>query len=418
MHTAFGQTGRAVDRWQGAEPGRFHLYAGDVPLAEARPFLAYFVRATGPLHEVSIRFSADGRQWAEWMELHRDGHNDALFITELMFAETGMQRYELSVQAAGTAAAEVEVHFFSPGATRAAVDGDTYDERPVESRTCPCPLPGFLSRNDWCPSGNCPLDPTPVSTSVTHLIVHHSAGSNSANDWAAVVRSIWDYHVNGNGWDDIGYNWLVDPNGDIYQGRGNNMLGAHFCGHNSNTMGVCVLGDFTNTTPTASALEALETLLAWKSCDRNIDPTGTSFHGGSDMTLPNIAGHRDGCSTSCPGDDFYPLLPTVRLAVEGLIENNCELPTGVSDPSSAFRATALPNPGGDILRLQLSGEQRGPLEVLVLDLHQRPLLRQTFDKGTPEAAFELNTGHLPAGAYLIQFRLKDNTGWLRWVKGE
>ncbi|HHH50315.1 MAG TPA: T9SS type A sorting domain-containing protein, partial [Saprospiraceae bacterium] len=155
-------------------------------------------------------------------------------------------------------------------------------------------------------------------------IVHHSAGTNSSSDWAAVVRSIWDYHVNVNGWADIGYNYLVDPNGVLYEGRGDNIHGAHFCGTNSGTMGVCVMGDFTNITPTDDAKTTLKNLLAWKICDIDKDPEGSSFHQSSNMTLPNIAGHQDGCATACPGDSFYPQLTQIRMQISEQIDNECE----------------------------------------------------------------------------------------------
>jgi len=195
---------------------------------------------------------------------------------------------------------------------------------------CPCTLPTFQDRADWCPNGDCPEITNPTITNVTHLIVHHSAGTNVSSNWAGVVRSIWDYHVNTNGWDDIGYNWLIDANGVIYQGRGDNVQGAHFCGQNGNTVGLCVLGDFTNTQPTSDATDALTKLLAWKSCDIEADPTTSSTHASSGLNLDNISGHRDGCATSCPGDSFYPQIAGIRGDVEDYIENVCAAFAGPS----------------------------------------------------------------------------------------
>jgi hypothetical protein len=123
-----------------------------------------------------------------------------------------------------------------------------------------------------------------------------------------------------NGWSDIGYNWLIDPSGTIYQGRAwvdsnDNALGAHFCGFNRNTMGVCMLGDFTSITPTDAALKSLVRLLAYRASANGIDVRARSFHASSGRDLNNISGHRDGCSTECPGDALYPLLPTLRNRV-------------------------------------------------------------------------------------------------------
>jgi N-acetylmuramoyl-L-alanine amidase len=179
-----------------------------------------------------------------------------------------------------------------------------------------CPLPPALLKSDWCTqTGGCAPVSSPVSTAVSHLIVHHSAGANTAASWSAVVNTIWDYHVNTNGWSDVGYNWLIAPNGKLYQGRADNMTGAHFCGQNSNTMGVCMLGTYTDTTITAAARETLVGLLAWKCNQRNIDPTKITMHGGSGLNLDNISGHKDGCATECPGETFHTTFPALRQLV-------------------------------------------------------------------------------------------------------
>jgi hypothetical protein len=184
------------------------------------------------------------------------------------------------------------------------------------------PRPNFLTRTDWgCPWGRTSGPNTLTSTPPTHLIVHHSfSPGNNVTDWVAAVRGIWTFHVMSNGWSDIGYNWLIDPNGTIYEGRAwvgedDNTQGAHFCGFNRNTMGVCMLGDFTSITPTEAALKSLVRILGYRASVNNIDVRGTSFHANSQRTLNNISGHRDGCSTACPGESLYPLLPTLRNRV-------------------------------------------------------------------------------------------------------
>jgi hypothetical protein len=144
------------------------------------------------------------------------------------------------------------------------------------------------------------------------------------------MRAIWRYHVFNNGWVDFGYNWAIDPDGNLYEGRagGDNVVGAHFSCQNSGTMGVVMLGTFTNAVPTAAAMSTLSRLLAWKADQRGIDPLGRSTHRGLNSVLDNISGHRDGnrlpgsCTvTECPGDALYPLLPEVRRAVAERIAN-------------------------------------------------------------------------------------------------
>ncbi len=293
-----------------------------VPLKDVAPFLAYSAKWKGeePV-DLAIRFSEDGNSWTNWEPMHPDPHvdsRDGKMVSELMFAKDNQLTFQVK---ANRPVAELQYHFYSPG--KSSEQMRESDDEEVASRACPCPIPGFFSREDWCPNGDCPVDPTPTYTAVDHLIVHHSAGPNTSSDWAAVVRSFWDFHVNTNGWDDIGYNWLIDPDGKVYLGRGNDVLGAHYCGMNTGTMGVCVIGDFTDIIPTTDAQSKLVDLLAWKCCTEGIDPLGISERANSGQVVVNIAGHRDGCSTACPGESFYPLLPNIRDMVSFKIIAGC-----------------------------------------------------------------------------------------------
>lgn len=211
-----------------------------------------------------------------------------------------------------------------------------------------------MSREEWCPT--CTIDPTVEYTTPSHLIVHHSAGANSSSDWPAVVRAIWDYHVNVRGWDDIGYNWLIDPQGTLYIGRADNVRGAHFCGFNSNTMGCCMMGTYTTTLPTVESRETLIGLLAWKSVQMNIDPLASSYHSSSSKILDHIAGHRQGCSTECPGSQFYASFSNVRNEVQAFIDEECVeeevLPSEISmSPNPNFGFFTFQNPFEESLDL-------------------------------------------------------------------
>lgn len=267
--------------------------------------------------------------------LHPDAHHadPRRFVSQLAFLpkETRWVRLVFFSSENEGAPAWVEAHLFNPSHTRL-ISGE---DRPLAetSRACPCPLPPYLSRSEWCPDGSCPTNPSPTFTVVTHLIVHHSAGPNSSSDWPAVVRAIWDFHVNVNGWSDIGYNWLIDPLGNLYEGRPDNVLGAHFCGTNGGTMGVCMLGNYQETDPSGAALLKLEELLAWKTCNAGLDPLGIAYHPSSGLELYTISGHRDGCSTECPGDHLYPLLPQLRQSVQNRILNLCSQTSAPAAPT-------------------------------------------------------------------------------------
>ena len=313
------------------EAGKYIIKQLAVPV-KAKPFLAFSASWVAnnwkeSANTIWYRFYETENSIGQWKRLEIDNHADQKnnkWISELIFEGKDNRYVDIKINLSGDRKVNFEnlqLHFFSPGES-ITIPGQTNNAAP-KSVTCDCPIPAFETREDWCPSGDCPPNPNPSNTNVTHLIIHHSAGTNASSDWAGVVRSIWDYHVNTNGWSDIGYNYLIDPNGVLYEGRGNNILGAHFCGTNTGTMGVCVLGDFTNISPTNEAQSMLTELLSWKICDIDADPLGDSFHSASSQTLDHISGHQDGCATQCPGNTFYPQLNTVRNTVNDYINNSC-----------------------------------------------------------------------------------------------
>jgi hypothetical protein len=166
-------------------------------------------------------------------------------------------------------------------------------------------------------------------------IVHHTAG---ANDYTraqapAVVRAIELYHVKGNGWNDIGYNFLVDRVGTGYEGRyggiDRNVVGAHALGFNTGSVGVAVVGTYGAAPPPRPALDALARLLAWRLDLAHVDPLATlpvvsggseRYTTGTTVTLREISGHRDTGLTACPGDALYARLGPLaqRAATLGL----------------------------------------------------------------------------------------------------
>lgn len=316
----------------------FVLFTGavlDLP-SGADPFIAMNLewRSTTPVPGNAVQVSIqDDRRNSVWTPLSRDehtGNGETRFFSNMQFLdpETRVVNIRVAVDRSWEESFQdtLIVHLFDPGPTPYKQDAN---HPPVDERSdeCTCPPPALTSRTQWCPDGSCLPHPSPEPVFPSHLIIHHSAGSNNSSDWAAVVRSIWNFHVNGNGWSDIGYNWLVDPNGVVYIGRGDNILGAHFCGKNSNTLGTCMMGDFTSVTPTENALSSLASLYAWKACVEDIDPKGTSFHPASAAIIPNVSGHRQSCNTSCPGDAFFPMLPQVRDQIAEVIQQcDCDLP--------------------------------------------------------------------------------------------
>lgn len=189
------------------------------------------------------------------------------------------------------------------------------DRIPKRIKRDPCELPEIVSQPAWR-SGLPEPDYNKSFASTNHVIVHHSAGSNTVDDYYLEVRNIYIYHTEFNGWSDIGYNYLISPDGTIFAGRDpglgdqDQVVGAHFCGKNTGTMGICVMGNYEEINPVSSSLKALENLIAWKMKSDKLSPFNTSIHVGEE--LETLAGHRDGCSTLCPGKFLYQELAQIK----------------------------------------------------------------------------------------------------------
>lgn len=311
----------------------FVRYNMPIPLTDLSSFLAFSIvweaqNWDAENNQLWVRFKS-GNTNTNWAQINIDVHSDKnnfRHISELTFVENNVDKLDVKIvfkEGSQALIKKLDLHFYNPGSLENKLGNKATQAN--NRSDCTCPQPDYEDRDDWCPAGNCPEIVNPVITDVTHLIVHHSAGVSSSSDWAGVVRSIWDFHVNVNGWDDIGYNYLVDPNGVLYEGRGNNVRGAHFCGNNGGTMGVCVMGDFTNISPTDNAKSILKDLLAWKICDIDADPLEMATHASSGLNLNRISGHQDGCATECPGASFYPQFSDIRMEVAAQINNECEV---------------------------------------------------------------------------------------------
>ncbi|MFT5194608.1 MAG: hypothetical protein ACI85U_001617 [Candidatus Promineifilaceae bacterium] len=198
------------------------------------------------------------------------------------------------------------------------------------------PKPNIISRDVWCTSdlcrpnegdsGNGCVNADPLNyIDVTHLVVHHTVTSNDALEWAAVVRAIWSFHAFSRCWGDIGYNYLIDPHGNIYEGHrgGDNIAGTHASYINGDSMGVSLLGTFTDpgppyygVKPPAPMVDSLVDILAWKADQKKIDPWDSAEAKSLGSGRPNLMGHRDAHGTTrCPGDQAHGMLPEVRQRV-------------------------------------------------------------------------------------------------------
>ncbi|MFE5050958.1 peptidoglycan recognition protein [Streptomyces sp. NPDC056637] len=189
------------------------------------------------------------------------------------------------------------------------------------------PRPRIVTRKGWGADETLREADFGYTSKVKAVFVHHSVTGNnySCSQAPSVIRGIYRYHVKSMGWRDIGYNFLVDKCGNIYEGRAGGVekpvKGAHTLGFNTNSMGVAVLGTFTSSKPPAAAVTGLARLAAWKLGLYGGNPSGKTYltsaggnlyRKGESVRLNVISGHRDGFATECPGRLLYDKLGTAR----------------------------------------------------------------------------------------------------------
>jgi hypothetical protein len=193
--------------------------------------------------------------------------------------------------------------------------------------------PRIISRAAWGANEAIVRDAPSYASAVRFAVVHHTAGASPStpSQSAAIVRAIQAYHVRSNGWNDIGYNFLVDRFGQIFEGRGGgvtrNVIGAHAQGFNTGSTGVALLGTYENSSLSVEAEGALVSLLAWRLDVAHADPLARlswrslgnpRFPEGTVVSLRAVSGHRDTGYTSCPGDTLYAQLGEVAAQVAQL----------------------------------------------------------------------------------------------------
>ncbi len=212
---------------------------------------------------------------------------------------------------------------------------DLSDATPALAPNPNWPVPPIITRAQWGADESRRKSGQVYDSTVTKLIVHHTGTPNDVTNYAGLCRSIYANEVGGE-YIDIAYNWLIDPHGNIYEGRwarnyasgqphtgessGGNVRGGHALYHNTKTIGIALMGNYDLVQPPAPMIDALVTLLAWKCARWGIDPLGRGTYvasNGAVENLFNICGHRDTGQTDCPGNNVEPMLPAIRQQVAG-----------------------------------------------------------------------------------------------------
>jgi len=163
------------------------------------------------------------------------------------------------------------------------------------------------------------------------ITVHHTATPNNDPDPAATVRAIYELHAITNDWGDIGYHFLIDESGTVYEGRysgddgipafnpdGDLVTGFHSVGYNSGALGIALIGTLTENGPTDAAKDSLIRLIKVICRFKGLDPQARVTYvnpvNGTKKDTNTIGGHRDYFATECPGQVMYDLLGEIRAA--------------------------------------------------------------------------------------------------------
>lgn len=204
------------------------------------------------------------------------------------------------------------------------------------------PRPPITSRAGWgADESLSPEAPDYLAGGIKAVVVHHTAETNdyTCDQSPAMIRAIYAYHVKSNGWKDIGYNFLVDKCGTVFEGRKGGVdkpvFGAHAYGFNSQTTGISVLGNYNLVEPPTAVLTSVARLAAWKLGQYGVSPgptatttliagaAGTSEYNrrtwktGDALSFPTVHGHGDGYATECPGSRLHTQLATIRSYAVG-----------------------------------------------------------------------------------------------------
>ncbi|MFC4468070.1 peptidoglycan recognition family protein [Streptomyces xiangluensis] len=269
---------------------------------------------------------ADGSQGA-WKDLSANGCSDSNGGVLLVSAGQA-SGYELKAPDGATDLRSLAIDTKQGPARKVAVPQDTTRVRGI----------AYLTRAAWGADESLRFKPDGTENTPTAyfpfqtLTVHHTASVNADPDPAATVRAIYELHAVTNDWGDIGYHFLIDEEGTIYEGRfsgddgipahdgdGNLVTAFHAAGFNSGNLGIALLGTLTTQDPTEAAREALtrltRVLVRFHGVDPKAQVTYTNPINGTTRDVPEISGHRDWMETECPGQVMYDELAALRDAV-------------------------------------------------------------------------------------------------------
>src|SRR4051794_11964587 len=293
------------------------------------------------MRTVEIRARDGGGRWSDWVE-QEDG-------TPIYVGGADQAQVRASFRPRG------RLHFVNVSGTSGGFADRLVDSArhaintafisvastPVAQALRLAPKPTVVSRAAWgadLASGGCPPRGAPEYGTVRAAVIHHTVNANdyTPEEAPAIVLGICRFHVYGNGWNDIGYNALVDRFGTLYEGRAGGLkrpvVGAQAQGFNSQTTSIASVGDHSTEAPSPAAVRSIIQFLAWKMAVNRAYPVTTAvqltsaggpqsrYPAGTVVTVPRILGHTMLGLTACPGGAMIPLVPQIQAAVQKRIK--------------------------------------------------------------------------------------------------
>lgn len=331
---------RGVDPRGVALLGKPAAPSGLAALSRAEPASGFAVTgvtwrgAAPPGLALAVRTQADGR-WSPWTPMVLDtDHGPTPGSAEAARAVPGTDPFVVgdvdnvqlkATSDTGAAPDGLTLSVIDPG-TAAADAPSVVRQRPIPSTAAPTPvtdpvavpaatpMPVIYSRADWGADES--LRDCCVEYGEVHAgFVHHTVNSNDYTraEVPAILRGIYAYHTQSRGWRDIGYNYLIDRFGRIWEGRYGGVtlpvVGAHTLNYNENSFAASAIGNFETAQPTSRMLDAYARLYAWKLSLHGVRPTTKQDVAGTVFNA--ISGHRDAAQTACPGIHLYAKIPQI-----------------------------------------------------------------------------------------------------------
>ncbi len=305
------------------------------PLRAPRRFDLLGIRWGGAGARVELRVRRAEGRWSRWIEAPGAEQPPARRTGATHSAGPvwtgGGTRYQLRATAP---LRHARMHFVAVARTPPA----------VVARSAAGGRPAIVPRSAWDPHNQCRPRITPIYGRVDFGMVHHTVSLNGygPSSTPAMVLGICLFHRNGNGWNDIGYNLLVDRYGTVFEGRAGGVdapvIGAQAQGWNSVSTGVAAIGTFSGSAPPSAALHSIARVLAWKLGLAGVPATGAigevsiggelnRYREGAHVSFQRLSGHRDGDTTECPGSALLAQLPSLRMLTAQLLPTPRDLLT-------------------------------------------------------------------------------------------